>query len=52
MSISPINIDTIFDIEEELEEIEEVIDMDISDDDIDQILDATDGVGQMARKNN
>jgi hypothetical protein len=48
MSIAPINISTIFDIgEEELEEIEEVVDMDINDDDIDQILDAKDGVGHM-----
>ena len=42
MSIPPINI--IFDINEELEETE-VVDMDINDDDIDQILNVTDGVG-------
>ena len=41
MSIPPINI--IFDINEELEETE-VVDMDINDNDIDQILNATDGI--------
>jgi len=40
MSIPSINV--IFDIDEELEETE-IIDMDINNDDIDQILNATDG---------
>lgn len=44
MSIPP-NINSIFDINEEVEEIGKEIDMDISEDDIDLILDATDGVG-------
>src|SRR5947199_10366985 len=42
MSIPPINV--IFDIDEELKETE-VVDIDINDDDIDQILNATDGTG-------
>ena len=47
MSI-PSNIDTIFDIDEDdIDEEGEEVDMDISDDDIDRILDATDGVGHM-----
>ena len=47
MSIPP-DIDTIFDIDEDdIDEEGEEVDMDISDDDIDRILDATDGVGHM-----
>ena len=47
MSIPP-DIDTIFDIDEDdIDEEGEKVDMDISDDDIDRILDATGGVGHM-----
>src|SRR2546421_7100939 len=41
------NINSIFDINEEFEEFDEEVDMDTSEDDIDLILDATDGVGHV-----
>ena len=41
------NINSIFDINEEFEEFNEKVDMDTSEDDIDLILDATDGVGHV-----
>ena len=46
MSIPP-DINSIFDINENVDELGKEIDMDISDDDIDFILDATDGVGHV-----
>ena len=44
MSLPP-NINSVFDTEEEVEDLITEIDMDISDNDIDLILDATDGIG-------
>ena len=46
MSIPP-DINSIFDINENVDKLGKEIDMDISDDDIDFILDAMDGVGHM-----